>query len=205
MHGIWLISYGLMWLLLVVMAGVLLTILRRLTPTHSALGRPETPSSPGAGTARPIVRAAPDVPLWSEDGKQHHLADYLGRPLLLVFSLPDCNPCQQLIPELNAFRRSKTAFGATVALITYCDPRAHRQVAAAYADGIVVLRLTDLQALATFGVPATPFAFFLDAAGVVRAQGLARRQEDLEALVTRGLLEQAGPERVAVGAPTIVA
>ncbi|HEX5417878.1 MAG TPA: TlpA disulfide reductase family protein, partial [Chloroflexota bacterium] len=48
---------------------------------------------------------APDFSLPAIDGSTLHLADLRGRPVLLVFSDPECAPCQALAPHLEKLHR----------------------------------------------------------------------------------------------------
>jgi len=49
--------------------------------------------------------AAPAFSLPAVDGRTVALADYAGRRVLLVFSDPECGPCMELLPRLDAAAR----------------------------------------------------------------------------------------------------
>ena len=104
MHELWVVSYGLLWVLLVLMALLLLSVLRQLGNIYLTLERQDAGVLPGIDAGLPIGESAPDVLLWDVSEELHRLTDYRGNALLLIFSFPDCGPCKQLIPELNVFR-----------------------------------------------------------------------------------------------------
>ncbi|HYX86300.1 MAG TPA: MauE/DoxX family redox-associated membrane protein [Gaiellales bacterium] len=87
-----------------------------------------------------------------------------GRPVVIAFTSAGCPVCQQIVPGLRALRR---------------DPDLDVVHAPYEAAGGADLHRT-------FAVPGTPYAVFLDAAGVVRAKGTVNTLEQLEGLVAAG-------------------
>ncbi len=76
-------------------------------------GRPAPPAGLPVGTA------APEFEVAGADGRPMTLAGLLaaGRPLLLVFSDPECGPCQSLLPDLATWQ-AEHAGRFTAALIS---------------------------------------------------------------------------------------
>jgi peroxiredoxin len=92
-------------------------LLLRLEAAEAALGRnaSASPSLPGL----PVGNLAPGFALPDLDGRQVTL-DQLrapGRPLLLVFTDPECGSCRELLPEVAAWHADKSS-PFSVALIT---------------------------------------------------------------------------------------
>ncbi len=88
----------------------------------------------------------------------------LGRATLVAFTSAGCPVCHQIVPGLRVLER---------------DP-ALAVVHAAYEDD------GGPELHAAFDVPGTPYAVYLDAAGVVRAKGTVNTLEQLESLVAAG-------------------
>jgi hypothetical protein len=93
-----------------------------------------------------------------------HPAVPAGRAALVAFTSAGCPVCHQIVPGLRVLER---------------DP-ALRVVHAAYEDA------EGPELHAAFDVPGTPYAVYLDAAGVVRAKGTVNTLEQLESLVAAG-------------------
>jgi thiol-disulfide isomerase/thioredoxin len=74
-------------------------------------------AAPPAGL--PVGTAAPEFEVAGADGRPVTLAGLLaaGRPLLLVFSDPECGPCQSLLPDLATWQ-AEHAERFTAALIS---------------------------------------------------------------------------------------
>jgi thiol-disulfide isomerase/thioredoxin len=74
-------------------------------------------AAPPAGL--PVGTAAPEFEVAGADGRPVTLAGLLaaGRPLLLVFSDPECGPCQSLLPDLATWQ-AEHAGRFTAALIS---------------------------------------------------------------------------------------
>jgi len=65
---------------------------------------------------------APDFRLPRVDGGELSLDEFRGRRVLLVFSDPECGPCNQLAPELEKFHRVVLAQEREVGRVTPCAP-----------------------------------------------------------------------------------
>jgi len=87
-----------------------------------------------------------------------------GRATLVGFTSAGCPVCHQIVPGLRVLER---------------DP-ALAVVHAAYEDP------GGPELHAAFDIPGTPYAVYLDAAGVVRAKGTVNTLEQLESLVAAG-------------------
>jgi hypothetical protein len=89
------------------------------------------------------------------------LRQLFGKPLLVVFSHPECSPCRNLLPRLNVL--SRRVPDVRVALISEGD-----QPREPYTDLPFYVQ-RHWKVSAAFRMFATPSAFLLDGVGVVAA------------------------------------
>jgi peroxiredoxin len=116
----------------------------------------------------PVGTAAPDFRLPTVSGTEVSLSDFRGKPVLLVFSDPDCGPCDELAPKLETLHREHP--GIHVLMVS-------RGTAAENAPKVAEHGLTFPVALqkkweisrdyAMFG---TPIAYLIDAHGSIAAE-----------------------------------
>jgi peroxiredoxin len=87
-------------------------VLMRLEKLETALGL-------GPGSGLPVGRQAPDFELASLGGDRLRLATLrsAGRPILLVFTSPDCAPCNDLLPDIGRWQREH-ADRVTIAVVS---------------------------------------------------------------------------------------
>jgi len=126
------------WLMLLGLLGALLLLLMRMAQ---------------AGEVAKVGQAAPDFNLPDQDGKQHKLADYSGKWLVLYFYPKDDTPgCTQ---EACAFRDDLhllTALGAEVAGVSLDDSSSHATFAKKYHLPFPLLADSSSDVAARYGV-----------------------------------------------------
>ena len=110
------------------------------------------------------------------DGGRTYLSAYLGKPVLVEFWLSTCPGCRASTPELEEYRATYAGQGLVVLLVVL-----DRTASAALAfleqygyTGFVLAWESDptRPTMVTYGVWATPHAFLVDRAGVIRYSGL---------------------------------
>ena len=74
----------------------------------------------------PVGTPAPEFELPDLAGRMHSLGEYRGKRTLLVFSDPNCGPCDALAPELRALHERHRENNLNVVLIGRGDPDANR-------------------------------------------------------------------------------
>lgn len=107
------------------------------------------------GTVAPAF-ALPDL-----DGRTVSLEAYRGRRVLLVFSDPECGPCEELAPLLARFEREHRGGGLAVLMVSRGDPEVNRQKARAHGIEFPVLLQERWRLSMQYGIFATPSAFLI--------------------------------------------
>ena len=108
---------------------------------------------------------APEFTLPALDGKEISLRSFRGRPLLLVFSDPNCRPCNELLPKLEAFHRQSTDL--RVLVISRGDPEANREKVKKLGVTLPVVLQRSWEISRAYGMFSTPIGYLLDEDGVV--------------------------------------
>ena len=98
------------------------------------------------------------------------LSDYAGRPVLLVFSDPDCGPCDVLAPQLERSRNETP--GVSVVMVSRGDPERNRSKVAAHGLTFPVVLQEQWQLSREYAKFATPIAYLIDDRGTHRAPTL---------------------------------
>ena len=179
MSGVWLISYLVLWAVVLFQGAVIFILLRQLGVIY--LGTAHGVSGDGLD----VGTRAPDFALSNLAGEPVSLATFDSLPLLVVFGSPSCGPCKGLIPDLNAFwneRRDELH----VLFLSHGEADATASFAREHGIQVPVASSPDGGMANAYKARVTPFAFFIDAEGVIQAKGLANNREHLEMLVRSG-------------------
>jgi peroxiredoxin len=110
---------------------------------------------------------APAFTLPRLDGGELSLSEYAGRPVLLVFSDPDCGPCDVLAPKLE--RLSRETPGLNVVMVSRGDPDRNRSKAAAHGLTFPVVLQEQWKLSREYAKFATPVAYLIDSEGRIAA------------------------------------
>lgn len=188
MSGPWLVSYIVLWAVVLFQGVVIVVVLRQLGIMY--LGTAQ-------GVARDGIAAgqrAPEFVASGLDGGHVTLADFRGMPLLLVFGSATCAPCRGLIPDLNAFALEKREELRALFLCRGGVDEA-RGFASELSVQVPVAAHPDEELPEKFKTRVTPFAFLIDAEGVVLAKGLANNRAHLDMLLDMAAKEAPSGER----------
>jgi peroxiredoxin len=115
----------------------------------------------------PVGTAAPPFTLPRLDGGELSLSDYAGRAVLLVFSDPDCGPCDLLAPKLE--RLSKKTPAVSVVMVSRGDPDRNRRKVAEHGLTFPVVLQEQWQLSREYAKFATPIAYLIDEQGRIAA------------------------------------
>jgi methylamine dehydrogenase accessory protein MauD len=159
-----------LWGIVLVLSFLLLGTLRAVALLRWRLAQLEarTPRRLGRNGLKP-GRKAPDFTLPSVEGTEVALHDFAGRKVLLVFTQSGCQPCHRIVPELNRLQRK----GAVQVLVVHNgDPKDIHQSAGEVQAGFLVLVQERWRLSRRYEVFATPFAFLIDAQGMIVSKGI---------------------------------
>lgn len=157
-------------------------ILFRLTAPSRPTLYPESPSARASSKHAPaphnleeprppaIPERLPQIALPGLDGRDHALAEWHGRPLLINFWATWCEPCRREVPLLRALKSQHAAQGLEVLGIAIDSPDAVRQYVAGHGIDYPVLVGDEngFAAITAFGMDTVlPFSVFADRSGRV--------------------------------------
>lgn len=191
MSGIFVASYVALWILVVVL-GVLVVLMYRHFGMMS-MGTLEGVQRDGL----PLGSQAPSIGGIAADGSDKAWQPRTGRPQLLLFAAPDCEPCATVMPIVN-----KMATGAAGKALDFSVvvPGPHAEVVRMthlYNPPYLCFAEDGSGAFNRFQVRVTPFGFIIGADGRVLAKGLSGDASRL-----KDLFNAAGLEELAAAVPT---
>jgi methylamine dehydrogenase accessory protein MauD len=187
--GVWLASYIVLWLLVLLLAFLLAGALRQLGLLQLRLG-----DDPGALITDLGLERGAQAPgftaLDGETGELVSLSDLPAVPRMLVFASPGCLSCRELIPGLNEVRKTRGDYDFLVVCrgdLESCQAfgRMNRLEAPMVVD-------TTGQIEKDYLVTLTPFAYVIDHEGHVVIRGVANDWRQLESLLEQEGTLQAG-------------
>lgn len=189
MSGVWLASYIVLWVVVLLLAFLLAGALRQLGLFQLRLG-----DDPGALITDTGLERGTEVPgftaLDSQSGELVSLSDLPAVPRMLVFASPGCLSCRELIPGLNEVRRTRGEFD----FVVVCRGDLESCRAFGRMNGLEARLVVDTtgQIEKDFLVTLTPFAYLIDHEGRVVIRGIANDWRQLESLLEQEGTLQAG-------------
>jgi len=193
--GVWLASYIVLWLVVLLLGFLLAGALRQLGLLQLRLG-----DDPGALITNTGLERGTDVPdftaLDAASGERVSLSDLPAVPRMLVFASPGCLSCRELIPGLNEVRKTRGDWDFVV--VCRGDLESCRRFGRM--NGLEAPMVVDTtgQIEKDYAVTLTPFAYVVDHEGRVVIRGLANDWRQLESLLEQEGTLQAGMPFVAV-------
>src|SRR5215204_3875129 len=148
--------------------------MRSLGQGSEAAGKPRYSSDrslEGSRIKRDGLAAGTPAPLFRHprvDGGELSLDDYRGRRVLLVFSDPDCGPCNQLAPELERLHRGSPDL--QVMMVSRGDRECNQRKVAEHGLTFPVVLQRRWEISRDYAMFATPIAYLIDEQGVIAAE-----------------------------------
>ncbi len=115
----------------------------------------------------PAGTKAPGFRLRDLEGKQRSLAEFGGKQVLLVFSDPDCGPCQALTPDLVRLAEQHRADNLQVLMVSRGELAANLAKAKEHGFPFPVLLQKGWQVSKEYAMFATPVAYLIDEQGII--------------------------------------
>ena len=189
MNGVWLASYVVLWVVVVLLAFLLAGALRQLGLLQLRLG--DDPGALITDTGLERGAEAPDfTALGAESGEPVSLSDLPAVARMLVFASPGCLSCRELIPGLNEVRKTRGDFD----FLVVCRGDLESCQAFGRMNGLEAPMVVDTtgQIEKDYLVTLTPFAYLIDHEGRVVIRGIANDWRQLESLLEQEGTLQAG-------------
>jgi peroxiredoxin len=128
---------------------------------------------------------APDFTLPRIEGGELSLSDFRGKPLLIVFSDPNCGPCSVLAPQLEAFHRRTPQL--SVLMLSRGTVEDNQRKAADFGFSFPVVLQKQWEISRLYAMFATPIGYLIDENGII-ASDVAVGVEPILALSTRAAM-----------------
>ena len=126
---------------------------------------------------------APDMTVYDRDGKEVHLSDYIGKPIVLNFWASWCGPCQMEMPDFEA---KYLELGDKVQFMMINVTDGSRETVDSASDFMAkqgysfpVFYDTGHDAAATYGIYSLPVTYFIGADGYAVAQATGAISEEI--------------------------
>jgi peroxiredoxin len=135
------------------------------------------------------LKAGTPAPLFQLPDLQGHvvsLAEYRGRRVLLVFSDPQCGPCDELAPDLARLHREHANNGMAFILVGRGNATENRRKTEQHKLQFPVVLQEKWELSKEYGIFATPVAFLIEEDGVI-ARDVAVGADAVLALAVDGL------------------
>ncbi len=108
---------------------------------------------------------APDFRLPRIDGAELSLSDLRGQCVLLVFSDPNCGPCDELAPQLEKIHQERREF--QVLMVSRRDAEATRAKAAKLGLTFSIVMQDQWEISLKYAMFATPIGYLIDEQGTI--------------------------------------
>jgi peroxiredoxin len=130
----------------------------------------------------PAGTPAPLFVLPTISGGTLSLTDFRGRQVLLVFSDPQCGPCDAIAPYLVRLHNEHVMNGLSILMVGRGEPDANRRKADQHGFAFPVAIQRRWEISMRYGIFATPVAFLIGKDGVI-VRNVAKGMDEIVTLV----------------------
>jgi methylamine dehydrogenase accessory protein MauD len=193
-HGWWIVSYVMLWIIVVALIVLVVALARQIGTLHLRLGPRGALEMDDEGP--PIGDAPAHAELEDLSGTRVTIGGP-GQAQLLLWVSPGCHVCEQVLPSVPVI-----ATRGRLAPYVLTDVDEH-ETKRSYGARELKAPIVPARFLAqTYEVPGTPYVIVLDELGIVRAKGTVNNLEQMEGLVDSAerRVQDARAEREARGA-----
>ncbi len=169
MSGIWLVSHIALWVLFLVIAIVLVSILRNLGVLAEALQALQH-SGGGASIKLQSGAGVPDLPLQTLQGATIRTSAFAGKATAFVIISPHCRPCHDLLRHVTASASAADPLDLGVQQTVIVSTGARDETQAlllqhGVGDDRIVMIDSDSRVAQEWGITATPTMVIVDRVG----------------------------------------
>ena len=194
MTGWWLVTFILLWLVMLAVVALLMGTLRQLGLLQQQLGLNASTQSAHTGDDPPLEQDGPIIGAELTGDLYEDLATINGYGVLaratvrraagtvFVFLTPLCETCQQIVEPLNAFAEARQP-ELHISVILRADADACRAFLGIFPLHLPVIGDHDQEITKRFDVHRTPLGLFYDADGILVRKAILMGPEYLSALV----------------------
>lgn len=168
MNSVWLVSYVVLWLLVLFLLTALVGVLRQIGLLHEQGGRPPTPRTKLTRGER-----VPELELQTLGGRRVRLSELIERPTSLLVVSPGCSGCGNLLRQIADGELGRDLVGRIVVLSMAGDVETQDLLQkAGVPSGVGVLIDPNGEIRQAWGISATPTTVHVDERLVVIEQNL---------------------------------
>lgn len=179
MTGVWLVSYIVLWLLVLGSVALLLALARQIGILHTRLG------PTGARITNAGLELGTEAPRFSEYDLNGHLVTLgaeRGKSTLLVFISPSCSVCGELAPAIRTLHRHEQEY-VEVVVVSMLDNQAENRAYVKHYNLGSVPYLVKPHIAEMYHITSSPYAILVDAEGNIFTKGVVNHIEHLESLL----------------------
>ncbi len=179
MSGLLLLSYLMLWVLVVVLAIMMVGVLRLL----GEYGDRGTRRASVLVTDEGVALATP-APAFVARNTRDEAVEFppRGHSAICLFLTPTCKPCQDLIGPLNRFWDQERERYDFFVVLAGADDEV-RAFGRLFQPAMPLILDATEEISSTFGHARTPYAYLVDDRGITRIKGVVNDEETLRALV----------------------
>ncbi|MFZ3591776.1 methylamine dehydrogenase [Bacillus sp. DJP31] len=173
MNTLFIISYIILWLLIVPLIILNLVLFRQLG--IMVMGTARGINDSGV----PIGKKLPFFESYNLEGVRWNLGNEVGKPSLFLFVSPRCTECKKILPD---FIKITSIYKVNPILFIFAEKEEAREYIKKIGYKGQSLIISHEQAM-SLDVSATPFAYAIDSEGIVKEKGLVNTYGHIEKYV----------------------
>ncbi len=173
MDGWWLLSYVMLWVLVLALCVVVVALARQIGTLHMRLGPRGALEMDDEGP--PLGAPAISIQTHDMDGRSVVIG---SANQLLMFVSPGCHVCEQVLPAVSAVAQAERLAPFVITDVDEEETELtfkNKRLSAPVVPGIAVAQ--------AYEVPGTPYVVVLDGTGAVAAKGTVNNLEQIEGLI----------------------
>jgi methylamine dehydrogenase accessory protein MauD len=190
MSGWWLVSYLVLWLLMVASIVILLVVLRQLGLLYMRAKAGGVFLDEGPAVGSRVTRFGEPELLSGEDV---YFPDGDGSPGLLIVASPHCAICKDVVSGLGPASRGRNLH---TVVLSEGSAEENGELAELVANRAPLM--ANLQRQRMLGIQSIPYAILTSPEGIVLAKGPANSVDELEDIIERGVHSVAGLQQAAI-------